>query len=165
MQPVHSGIGEKTCVFLTKKLRAGIINADETDDVKYLSQAHEIEEGGDVKYVSKYKTDGGAIAEGLSRDIIDNTKPAVILNADIFSNADITRTFHALETLPNAALVIPYYPVNSERAKSFGLLGVGKDDNGNLQIKEFLEKPKYTTAIKNEDVDTLFDWEAIFNIL
>ena len=123
---------------------AGIINADETDDVKYLSQAHEIEEGGDVKYVSKYKTDGGAIAEGLSRDIIDNTKPAVILNADIFSNADITRTFHALETLPNAALVIPYYPVNSERAKSFGLLGVDKDDNGNLQIKEFLEKPKYT---------------------
>ena len=123
---------------------AGIINADETDDVKYLSQAHEIKEGGDVKYVSKYKTDGGAIAEGLSRDIIDNSKPAVILNADIFSNADITRTFHALQTLPNAALVIPYYPVNSERAKSFGLLGVEKDDNGNLQIKEFLEKPKYT---------------------
>ena len=124
---------------------AGIINADATDDVKYLSQAHEIKEDGDVKYVSKYKTDGGAIAEGLSRDIIDNTKPAVILNADIFSNADITRTFHALQTLPNAALIIPYYPVNSERAKSFGLLGVEKDTNGNLQIKEFLEKPKYTS--------------------
>ena len=123
---------------------AGIINADATDDVKYLSQAHEIKEGGDVKYVSKYKTDGGAIAEGLSRDIIDNSKPAIILNADIFSNADITRTFNALQTLPNAALVIPYYPVNSERAKSFGLLGVEKDENNNLQIKEFLEKPKYT---------------------
>ncbi|MBQ8886097.1 MAG: hypothetical protein IJY61_00155 [Candidatus Gastranaerophilales bacterium] len=124
---------------------AGIINADETDEVKYLSQAHEIPEGGDVRYVSKYKTDGGAIAEGLSRDIIDNNKPAVILNADIFSNADITRTFHALQTLPNAALVIPYYPVNPERAKSFGLLGVKQDEAGHLQIKEFLEKPKYTS--------------------
>lgn len=26
-------------------------------------------------------------------------------------------------------------------------------------------KPEYSTAIKNENVDTLFDWEAIFNIL
>ncbi len=123
---------------------AGIINGDETDSLKYLSQNHEIEENDNVAYVSKYKTDGGAIAEGLKRDIIDNTKPSIILNADIFSNADISRTYHALKTLPNAALVIPYYPVNPERAKSFGLLGVQKDDAGNLQIKEFLEKPKYT---------------------
>lgn len=124
---------------------AGIINADETDSVKYLSQAHEIPDGGDVRYVSKYKTDGGAIAEGLKRDIIDNSKPAVILNADIFTNADISRTYNSLKTLPHAALVIPYYPVNPERAKSFGLLGVKQDDEGNLQIKEFLEKPKYTS--------------------
>ncbi|MBQ4077982.1 hypothetical protein IJD15_02235 [bacterium] len=123
---------------------AGIINGDKTDSVKYLSQAHEIAEGDNVRYVSKYKTDGGAIAEGLKRDIIDNTKPTVILNADIFTNADITRTYKALKTLPNAALVIPYYPVNSERAKSFGLLGIEEDQAGNLQIKEFLEKPKYT---------------------
>ncbi len=124
---------------------AGIINGDDADTVKYLSQAHDIPEGDDVRYVSKYKTDGGAIAEGLKRDIIDNSKPAVILNADIFTNADISRTYNSLKTLPNAALVIPYYPVNPERAKSFGLLGVQQDEMGNLQIKEFLEKPKYTS--------------------
>lgn len=124
---------------------AGILNGNATDDVKYLSQAHELEEGGDVRFVDKYKTDGGAISEGLKRDIIKNDAAAVILNADIFTNADITRTYKALKTLPNAALVIPYYPVNAERAKSFGLLGVEQDENGNLQIKEFLEKPKYTS--------------------
>ena len=126
---------------------AGIINADETDEITYLSQNHDIDESDKVKYVSKYKTDGGAIAEGLKRDIIDNDKPAVILNADIFTNADISRTYKALKELPNAALVIPYYPVNPDRARSFGLLGVEKDGSGNLQIKEFLEKPKYTSNV------------------
>lgn len=124
---------------------AGILSGDKTDSVKYLSQAHDIPNGGDTRFVDKYKTDGGAIAEGLKRDIIRNDKPAIILNADIFTNADISRTYNALKTLPNAALVIPYYPVNPERAKSFGLLGVEQDDKGNLQIKEFLEKPKYTS--------------------
>lgn len=123
---------------------AGIINADETDSVKYLSQAKDIS-GDNVRHVEKYPTDGGAIAEGLKRGIIDNTKPAIILNADIFTNADISRTYNALKTLPHAALIIPYYPVNPERAKSFGLLGIQQDDAGNLQIKEFLEKPKYTS--------------------
>ena len=124
---------------------AGILNGDENDDVKYLSQNHEIEEGGNVYYVSKYKTDGGAISEGLKRDIIRNDRDSIILNADIFTNADISRVYNALKTLPDAALVIPYYPVNPQRAKSFGLLGIEQDENGNLQIKEFLEKPKYTS--------------------
>ena len=124
---------------------AGILNGDETDSIKYLSQAHEIPEDEKTHYVSKYKTDGGAIAEGLTRDIIDNNKASIILNADVFTNTDITRIYHALKTLPNAALVIPYYPVNAQRAKAFGLLGIEKDENGNLQIKEFLEKPKYTS--------------------
>ena len=124
---------------------AGVLTGGEGDSVKYLSQAHDIPNGGNTRFVDKYKTDGGAIAEGLKRDIIRNDKPAIILNADIFTNADISRTYNALKNLPNAALVIPYYPVNPERAKSFGLLGVEKDDNGNLQIKEFLEKPKYTS--------------------
>lgn len=123
---------------------AGILTGDKTDSVKYLSQNHEIPEKDGTHYVDKYKTDGGAIAEGLKRDLVRNDKPAVILNADIFTNADISRTYKALKTLPNAALIIPYYPVNSERAKSFGLLGVQQDEAGNLQIKEFLEKPKYT---------------------
>ena len=124
---------------------AGVLGGS-NDSVVYLSQNHEIPEGGDVKYVAKYKTDGGAIAEGLKRDIIDVNKPAMILNADIFTNADISRAYKALKTLPNAALVIPYYPVNADRAKSFGLLGIEQDEAGNLQIKEFLEKPKYTKA-------------------
>lgn len=124
---------------------AGILSGSADDSVKYLSQAHDIPNGGDTRFVEKYKTDGGAIAEGLKRDIIRNDKPAIILNADIFTNADISRTYNALKTLPHAALIIPYYPVNPERAKSFGLLGVEQDDNGNLQIKEFLEKPKYTS--------------------
>lgn len=124
---------------------AGILSGGADDSVKYLSQAHDIPNGGDTRFVEKYKTDGGAIAEGLKRDIIRNDKPAIILNADIFTNADISRTYNALKTLPHAALIIPYYPVNPERAKSFGLLGVEQDDNGNLQIKEFLEKPKYTS--------------------
>ena len=124
---------------------AGILKGDGTDDVKYLSQNHEIEEGGDVYYVSRYKTDGGAISEGLKRDIIRNDRDSIILNADIFTNADISRVYNALKTLPDAALVIPYYPVNPQRAKSFGLLGIEQDENGNLQIKEFLEKPKYTS--------------------
>lgn len=123
---------------------AGVLRG-ENDDVKYLSQNHEIKDGAGVYYVSKYKTDGGAIAEGLSRDIIRNDRDAMILNADIFTNADISRTYKALKTLPNAALVIPYYPVNPQRAKSFGLLGIKEDENGNLQIKEFLEKPQYTS--------------------
>ncbi len=124
---------------------AGILKGDGTDDVKYLSQNHEIPEGDGIYYVSKYKTDGGAISEGLKRDIIRNDKDSIILNADIFTNADISRVYNALKTLPNAALVIPYYPVNPQRAKSFGLLGIEQDKNGNLQIKEFLEKPKYTS--------------------
>ncbi|MGM9994090.1 MAG: sugar phosphate nucleotidyltransferase [Candidatus Avigastranaerophilus sp.] len=124
---------------------AGIMTGDDDDKIIYLSQAHEIEDGEKVRHTSKYKTDGGAIAEGLRRDLIRNDKASVILNADIFTNADITRTYNALKTLPNAALVIPYYPVNAQRAKAFGLLGIEKDANGNLQIKEFLEKPKYTS--------------------
>ncbi len=123
---------------------AGILNGDETDSIKYLSQAHELPEEENTHYVSKYKTDGGAISEGLVRDIIRNDKASIILNADVFTNTDITRIYHALKTLPNAALIIPYYPVNAQRAKSFGLIGIEKDENGNLQIKEFLEKPKYT---------------------
>ncbi|GBF23269.1 glucose-1-phosphate adenylyltransferase, partial [Candidatus Gastranaerophilus sp. (ex Termes propinquus)] len=64
-----------------------------------------------------------------------------------FTNADISRAYESLKTLPDAALVIPYYPVDAERAKSFGLLGVEKDEAGNLQIKDFVEKPRYTTNI------------------
>ena len=124
---------------------AGVLRGDESDDVIYLSQNHEIPEGDGVYYVSRYKTDGGAISEGLKRDLVRNDRDSIILNADIFTNADVSRVYNALKTLPDAALVIPYYPVSPERAKSFGLLGIKQDDEGNLQIREFLEKPKYTS--------------------
>ncbi len=71
----------------------------------------------------------------------------IILNADIISNADVTRAYHALKTLPNAALVIPYYSVDADRAKSFGLLGIRKDENGNVQLDSFVEKTPYTNKI------------------
>ena len=122
---------------------AGLLGNRREDNITYLSQAHTIK-GDNVYEVTAYKTDGGAIAEGLARNIIRNDKDNIILNGDIFTNADITRVYHALKNLPDAGLVIPYYPVNPERAKSFGMLGVEKDDNGNLQIKSFIEKPKYT---------------------
>ncbi len=123
---------------------AGILNGDENDNVVYISQKHEIPKNENTYWSNMYKTDGGAISEGLSRGIISNEKDGIILNADIFTNADLTRTYNALKTLPNAALVIPYYPVNPERAKSFGLLGIQQDDVGNMQIKTFVEKPKFT---------------------
>ena len=115
------------------------------DNVIFLSQNHEIKEDGkQIFWTPKFKTDGGAIAEGMKRGLINTEADSIILNADIFTNADITRAYHALKTLPNAGLVIPYYPVNSERAKAFGLLGIEKDTNNNMQIKQFVEKPAYT---------------------
>jgi len=123
---------------------AGVIDKDPSkNNLTYLSQMHEIE-GENVKNVNKYKTDGGAIAEGLDEDYIDRHKDMIILNADIISNADISRAYNALKTLPNAALVIPSYAVGAERAKSFGLLGIEQDENGNSQLKSFVEKPRYT---------------------
>ncbi len=139
---------------------AGIITGK--DKYAYLSQAHSIDEDKEVKHVRKYDTDGGAFAEALKRDIISDDKDAIILNADIFTNADITRAYKALKTLPNAALVIPYYPVNPERAKSFGLIGTEVDENGNQQIKKFIEKPKYTNKIpSNASIEEKADWMEV----
>ncbi len=121
-------------------------------NITYISQTHQIngsKDGSTVVNAQQYKNDGGAIAEALDDGFIDSSKDTIILNADIFTNADITRAYHALKTLPNAALVIPYYPVNTERAKSFGLIGIEtSNDETNLgsafELKQFIEKPKYT---------------------
>ena len=129
---------------LNLEAAAGLLGNKENDVITYISQKDEIK-GDNVYLAGKYKTDGGAIAEGLARGIIRNDKDIVILNGDIFTNADITRAYHALKTLPNAALVIPYYPVDEQRAKSFGLLGIEEDSNNNMQIISFIEKPKYTS--------------------
>ncbi|MBQ9149780.1 hypothetical protein IJX73_02505 [bacterium] len=123
---------------------AGLINGDERDKITYLSQNHEITPTHGVYYVFKYGNDGSALAQGYARNIIDSNKDAIITNANIFTNADLTRPYHALKTLPNAALVIPYYPIDSDRAKNYILLGVEKDDNNNLQIKQFAPKSAYT---------------------
>lgn len=129
---------------------AGVLNGDH-DVVKYLSQAHNLK-GRGALYVNKYSADAGAIAEGIgAKKAIPVNKDMMILNADIFTNADITRAYHALKTLPHAAVVIPYYPVNPERAKSFGLLGIKQDDEGNLKIDTFVEKPKYTSVEPQAD--------------
>ena len=87
---------------------AGILNGNSDDEIIYLSQNHEIPNADSTYWVPKFPSDGGAIAEGMKRGLIRNDKDTIILNADIFTNADITRAYKALKTLPNAALVIPY---------------------------------------------------------
>lgn len=129
---------------LNMAAQAGIIDEiEEKDDIKYLSQKHELAESDKVIHVDEYGTDGGAFAEALKKNAIPEDKDAIILNADIFTNADITRAYKALKTLPNAAAVIPYYPVSESRAKSFGLMGIKRDEQNNMEIKNFIEKPKY----------------------
>lgn len=121
---------------------AGIIKGNNQEKITYLSQNNQIN-GDNVVHVGKIKSDGGAIVEGIENGTLQKDKDLIILNADIFTNADITRPYHALKTLPDAALVIPYYPVPESRAKSLGLLGCEIDENGNTQIKTFVEKPSY----------------------
>lgn len=126
---------------------AGVIDKDDNkNSITYLSQTHNIS-GDNVKNVKQYESDGGAVSEGLEKGYINKDKDMIILNADIISNADVTRAYHALKTLPNAALVIPYYSVDADRAKSFGLLGIRKDENGNVQLDSFVEKTPYTNKI------------------
>lgn len=145
-------------------LAAGGLMDPEKLNISYLSQAGEIK-GDGVNGVKKYKTDGGALSEALEKRYIDPEKDLVILNADIFTNADMTRTYHALKTLPNAALIIPFYPCNAERAKSFGLISAKKDEEGNLEIKDFIEKPAYTNlAPVRKDFKTDKDYEDALTI-
>lgn len=120
---------------------AGIIEGNEKDKLTYLSQKHEIK-GDDVVDVKLYKTDGGALAEGIEKGTIKSDKDAIILNADIFTNADITRAYHKFKEYGDAAIVIPYCLFAENRAKSFGLMGVENTDE-KMQIKEFVEKPQY----------------------
>ena len=125
----------------------GMLNKNSIKNIKYISEKGDLK-GANVINSKRFSNDGGSIADALAQKAIDNSKDTIILNADIFTNADITRVYHALKTLPQAALVIPYYPVNSERAKSFGLLGTEKDEQGNLLLKSFIEKPKDTNALE-----------------
>jgi len=123
---------------------------DENSKVTYISQAGEIEghniiranekldENGKLRNIE----DGGAIAESIAKGQLSDKKDMIILNADIFTTADVTRPYHSLKTLPDAALVIPYYPVPKERASAFGLMSAKQDDQGNYEISNFLEKPK-----------------------
>ncbi len=127
---------------------AGIIDGNpRKDKVIYLSQKHELKPGKNVVHTNMYKTDGGALAEAIEKGIISKDKDGIILNADIFTNADVTRAYNALTTLPDAAIVIPYVPFGPERSRSFGLIGIEKDAEGNGQIKAFVEKPLYITGI------------------
>ena len=127
---------------LSMAAAAGVLEGDGKDTVTYLSQSHEIK-GDDVINTRKYSTDGGAITEALINNDIPNDKDMIVLNADIFTNADITRAYHALKSIPDAALIIPYYPVNASRAQSLGLLGIADFKGGHNEVSSFAEKTKY----------------------
>ncbi len=96
---------------------------------------------------SDLNSDGGAILEALVKGKIPSNKDLVIVNADIFTNADLSNAYKLMKD-KKAALVIPFYPVNETRAKSFGLISfdkVGEGKNRELQIKGFTEKPQVIT--------------------
>lgn len=134
---------------------AGVLEGDGKDTVTYLSQTHEIN-GDNVIHTDKYSTDGGAITEALNRGDIPNDKDLIVLNADIFTNTDITRAYHALKSIPDAALVIPYYPVNAERAESLGLLGIADFKGDYNEVSSFAEKTKYIKAAPIEPNRSFF---------
>lgn len=120
------------------------------DSITYVSQNPGAESANLIR-VKKYDTDGGAIYEAIKNGTIDENKDLIILNSDIISNADISRAYKALKDLPNAAFVIPYYPVDATRAKSFGLMSINIDDFGNKQIVGFVEKPGHTVKAPTPD--------------
>ena len=139
---------------LNLAVASGAYNADGTDDVQYVSQKHVLNNANkNVTHVSEYRTDGGAIAEALERGIIPQGQDIMIFNADVFTNADPTRPYNALKTLPYAGLVIPYYNVAPQKAQPFGLLSVEKDKNDNLKIVDFFEKEKYNVEPQEEDFE------------
>ncbi len=134
---------------LSMAAAAGVLEGDGKDTVTYLSQAHEID-GDGVIHTNLYKTDGGAIAEALNSNAIPSDKDMIVLNADIFTNADITRAYHALKSIPDAALIIPYYPVPAERAQSLGLLGISDFKGDYNEVSSFAEKTKYINNAPKE---------------
>lgn len=136
---------------LNLAMAAGILGSENGDNIHYVSQNNQIQ-GENVTNVDAYKTDGGAIAHAIRENIIPNDKDVMILNADIFTNADVTIPYHALKTLPNAGLVIPYYNAIPEDAKRLGLLGVvGEcDEFGNMQIDKFFEKRDTAVPVSTE---------------
>ncbi|MBQ3641341.1 hypothetical protein II906_05395 [bacterium] len=132
---------------------AGLIgnHGDKLDYVSQSTDKRALQSAPNVYKSKEYKTDGGAISEAIREGVIPENKDMVIVNADIITNVDITRAYHALKTLPDAAVVIPYYPVDQDRARSFGLIGIKEDDQGNKKIHEFIEKPQFTTNVPNID--------------
>ncbi len=142
----------------------GIIDGENPENTKltYLSQAGEIE-GENVVQVPKHNSDGGAIYEGLVNGSIRPDKDVIVLNGDIISNADITRAYKKLKEDPDTALVIPFYPVDAKRAKSFGLIGIEQQEDGNSKIVEFVEKTPYTDVVpRREDFETVEEFEKAF---
>lgn len=140
-------------------LAASAGTLDAKSKITYLSQAGEIS-GKNVIRINEILDahgklrnieDGGGVAEALHRNILNSKKDMIILNADIFTNADVTRAYHALKTLPDAAMVIPYYPVPKERAGSFGMIAVEDDGNGNKVIEKFVEKPQDAEGFKKAE--------------
>lgn len=136
----------------TLNLVAAMGMLDDKTHIKYLSQSGQLKKTNSTD-VCRVNTrivdgkvrnigDGGAVAEALSINILDETKPMIIMGADSFTNADLTRPYHVLKTTDDAAMVIPYYPVSAERTKGLGLMSGTKPRGGKVQVTGFLEKPK-----------------------
>ena len=126
-------------IMAQKAFQVGIGN-----DFAYLSEAGSIPEKKDkIIHINKDKKplgDAGAYAAAIKNGTISFNKPFVAINADAFSNVDITRAYHLFKQLPDAAILLPYYPMTRERISSFGNI-CAHEENGNLVVDEFVEKP------------------------
>ncbi|MDD3594338.1 MAG: sugar phosphate nucleotidyltransferase [Candidatus Gastranaerophilales bacterium] len=118
------------------------------DNLIYLTGQATIK-GDNVRHVVQEKNlgDGGCIAKALARNHCATDTPLIILNADTFTNADITRAYEAFAQNPDAAILIPYYAASEDRASGFGLMSARPKDVDEDKIKvsvieQFIEKPK-----------------------
>lgn len=122
--------------------------SEQQDKLVYLTGKGTIK-GANVRQVIQEKNlgDGGCIAKALAREHCDANTPLIILNADTFTNADITRAYEAFAQNPDAAILIPYYAASEARASGFGLMSAKPKEveDGKMKvsvISTFIEKPK-----------------------
>jgi len=117
------------------------------NNVEYLSGQGTLK-GANVKNVIQQTNlgDGGCIAKALFQGDTPTDAPLIILNADTFTNADITKAYKAFLDHPDAAILIPFYEAPADRATGFGLMSANTAEpsveDGVYEIKSFVEKPK-----------------------
>ncbi|MDD3238121.1 MAG: sugar phosphate nucleotidyltransferase [Candidatus Gastranaerophilales bacterium] len=135
------------CNALDQMAKSGYLDNSQEDAFEYLSGKGTLK-GDNVKQNLQETNlgDGGCIAKALALDTTKTDAPLIILNADTITNADITRAYEAYKKNADAAILIPYYEAAESRAKDFGLMQAVPRDNGTLEIKSFVEKPKTLEA-------------------